>query len=491
MSVVEHVFVLMLENRSFDHMLGFSQITGTDAETGRPTRIDGLAGTESNSHDGKIYTASPPAPFRMSTDPGHEFSDVVIQLAGAAASFPSGGPYPPVDCSGFAASFAAAGGSDPGQVLRCFDPADLPVLTALCREFTVCDRWFSSMPGPTWPNRLFAAAASSTGLDHSPRVDEITKWETLQGFSFQNGTIFDRLKQHGIAFRLYGDWITITGALKGISPTYIHNFSGFAADVADPSYPAGYTFIEPDYGSFWSNYVGGTSQHPLDDVRGGEQIIKTTYEALRASPLWDRSMLIITWDEHGGFYDHVPPGSAPPPGDEVHTSHNRSGFEFDVYGVRVPAVVASPLIPRNVVDHRSYDHTSILATVEHAFGIAPLTARDAAARSLLDLATLPAARTDAPATLPGPAGPALGAPTDLGALPPGARPDADVDGSNLAGFLHVALRQDLTVTPPEEREARVARVRAITTREEARNYLEEVRQRVRSAPSPVTPPDGH
>ncbi|MGH4026138.1 MAG: alkaline phosphatase family protein [Pseudonocardiaceae bacterium] len=491
MSAIDHIFVLMLENRSFDHMLGFSQITGTDAETGQPTQIDGLTGTESNSYGGRTYPVSPSAPFTMRTDPGHEFSDVVIQLAGAGGSFPPGGPYPSVDCSGFAADFAAAGGSDPGQVLMCFDPDNLPVLTALCREFAVCDRWFSSMPGPTWPNRLFAAAASSSGLDHSPRVDEITRWETVQGFSFRNGTIFDRLKQHGLPFRLYGDWITITGALKGISPTYIHGLSTFSGDVAQPSYPAAYTFIEPDYGSFWSNYLGGTSQHPLDDVRGGEQIIKSTYEALRASPLWDRSMLIITWDEHGGFYDHVRPGSAQAPGDEVHTPHNRNGFGFDVYGVRVPAVVVAPRIPRNVVDHRIYDHTSILATVEHAFGLTPLTARDAAARPLLDLASLSTARPDTPTTLPEPAGPALAAPAALGALSQPVHPDADVDGSNLAGFIHVALRQDLTVTPPEEREARVARARAITTREEARNYLEEVRQRVRAAAISVRPPDEH
>lgn len=95
MPAIEHIFVLMLENRSFDHMLGFSAITGTDAETGQPTEIDGLVGSESNSYGGTTYTVSPSAPFTMATDPGHEFSDVVTQLAGPTGVFPPGGPYPP------------------------------------------------------------------------------------------------------------------------------------------------------------------------------------------------------------------------------------------------------------------------------------------------------------------------------------------------------------------------------------------------------------
>lgn len=472
MPAIEHIFVLMLENRSFDHMLGFSQITGTDAETGEPTQIDGLAGTESNSHGGKTYTVSPSAPFTMTSDPGHEFPDVLTQLAGPDGCFPTGGPYPPVDCSGFAASFAADGGSDPGAVLMCYDPASIPVLTTLCREFTVCDHWFSSMPGPTWPNRYFAAAASSNGLDHSPTVLEISEWETVHEFTFQNGTIFDRLRSSQLPYRLYGPKFSITGALKGISPREIRPSARFAADLANPAYPAVYTFIEPDYGHVLSNYVEGTSQHPLDDVRGGERLIKSTYEALRSSPLWDSSMLVITWDEHGGFYDHIPPGKAPKPHDAASTRYNQTRFGFDVYGVRVPAVVVSPLIPRNLVDHRTYDHTSILATVEHAFGVDPLTARDAAARSLLDLASLSQARTDTPATLPRPAGPAVA--RQGVSRPPTTHPNASVDGGNLPGFLHVALRQDLAVTPPDQHEERLAQVSAIRTRAQALNYLEDV-----------------
>src|ERR1044072_3390246 len=115
-----HLFVLMLENRSFDHMLGFSGITGTDAATGQPTAIDGLNGAESNNFEGKTYGVRQPAGYAAPGDPGHEFSQVVVQLCGQGAAYPSGGAYPPINNSGFVASYASAGGqADPGEIMRC------------------------------------------------------------------------------------------------------------------------------------------------------------------------------------------------------------------------------------------------------------------------------------------------------------------------------------------------------------------------------------
>src|SRR5207253_3461968 len=183
----------------------------------------------------------------------------------------------------------------------------------------------------------------------------------------------------------------------------------FANDIASSDYPYRYTFIEPSYGNILNNtYMGGTSQHPLDDVTGGERLIKETYEALRKSPLWKNSLLIITWDEHGGFYDHVAPPAAVPPGDEPKNRNtNQWGFKFDRYGVRVPAVVVSPLIQKNSIDHRLYDHSSIPATIEKLFGLKALTQRDANANNLTPLLSLTTPRTDtlrlaapAPAAIP-------------------------------------------------------------------------------------------
>src|SRR5947209_5769984 len=363
---IQHVFVLMLENRSFDHMLGFSGITGSDAAGGQPTRINGLSGAESNTANGQTYLAQAPAPDMLPTDPGHEFTDVLEQLCGPGAQYPPGGVYPPINNSGFAASYLTVSGhGDASDVMRCQSPAQIPVLTALAKEFAVCDNWFASVPGATWPNRIFVHAASSGGLDHSPSTAEIVYWETIAGLRLSNGTIFDAMNRANVAWRLYaGDDFPMVAALRGIQLSLIHPFHEFVDDVAQADYPVSYTFIEPSY-NVLEDYLCSTSQHPKDGVTPGEALIKCVYESIRNSPAWDSSMIVITWDEHGGFYDHAAPPPATAPGDTAPGSHhNQFGFTFEQYGVRVPAVVISPLIPKNLIDHRIYDHTSILATLE-------------------------------------------------------------------------------------------------------------------------------
>ncbi|HEV2335209.1 MAG TPA: alkaline phosphatase family protein [Stellaceae bacterium] len=482
---IANVFVLMLENRSFDHMLGFSGISGTDAETGGPTTVNGLKGTESNLYLGQGYAVSQPAPDRMEVDPGHEFADVLTQLCGPHAAYPAGGAYPGIDNSGFVADYAASPspreGNAPGNfgdIMKCCSPEQLPVLNTLAKAFAVCDNWFSSIPGPTWPNRFFACAASSGGLDHSPTSGEIARWEAFAGFAFPNGSIFDALdtKSSQYGWRIFaGDAFPGAGALKGITLSAISSFDAFPGAVADPNYPWLYTWIEPNYGDVANGtFLGGTSQHPLDGLSQGEAMIKQTYEAIRNSPHWESSLLIVTWDEHGGFYDHVAPPAATPPGDtQPGAQFNQYGFTFGQYGVRVPALVVSPLIPANLIDHRLYDHSSIPATVEAVFGLPPLTARDAAANALTTLLKLDNAR-EAPLALPDPP-PAAAPLMAMRAAPP----DAPIDKS-LPGFLHVAMRHDMALSPPEAQPAILARVQAITTRAQAAQYLDEVGARVRA-----------
>jgi phospholipase C len=183
--------------------------------------------------------------------------------------------------------------------------------------------------------------------------------------------------------------------------------SDFADDVTD-GYDPVFTFIEPHYGNILpgtsEDYMCGTSQHPLDDVTRGEQLIKDVYEAIRNSDQWERSVLIITWDEHGGFYDHVPPPAAVAPGDPPgDPNYVQVGFDFRQLGPRVPAVVISPLIERGVIDHTVYDHASIPATAERLFGLDAMTDRDAQANDVRHLLTRDTPRTDAPTTLPEPA----------------------------------------------------------------------------------------
>jgi phospholipase C len=486
---IEHVFVLMLENRSFDHMLGFSNIHGTDADTQQPTAVRGLTGTESSVYHGHTYTVQRGAANVMAADPGHEFEDVLTQMCGEGATYASGGAYPTVTNAGYVAAFAKGGAADPSAVMACYTPEQLPVLNALAREFAVCDNWCASLPGPTWPNRMFAFAASSAGLDHSPSDSDIARWELAPGggFEFPHGNIFQALARAGRKYRIYaGDHFPMAAALKGISiVSSIREYEHFDHDVHDPAYDASFTFIEPSYDVF-NDYRDGTSQHPLGNVVRGEALIKLTYESIRKSPLWPSSVLIVTWDEHGGFYDHAVPQRQPhavaPEDTQPGSEFNQHGFTFEQFGPRVPAIVVSPLIPRNLIDHRPYDHSSIPATIERVFGLDALTRRDAVAGGVNILASLSAARTDAPMTLPAapPEAMARVVATHRVADAAIARPAASVNGGNLPAILASAVRQDMELSTPAERAAIEARVRTIKTREQAREYMEQVEEKIRT-----------
>jgi len=436
-------------------------------------------------YDGSTFPVSQPADWTMPLDPGHEFTDVLVQLCGSGAVYHPGGEYPPVNATGYVANYVTTGGgSAPGEIMKCYGGAQLPVLNALAREFALCDGWHASMPGPTWPNRFFMMAASSGGLDHSPSVEEIAKWMAIDGFGFEHGSLFGALTRAQKSWRLYhGDQGPVTGSLpvagglSGVRVWDAHPYSAFASDVAAASYPAQFTLIEPNYGDITADtYRGGQSQHSLDDVRAGETLIKSTYEALRKSPLWNTSLLIVTWDEHGGFYDHVEPPPAVAPGDAgPGSTYNKRGFTFERLGVRVPAVVISPWIPKNRIDHQTYDHPSIPATLQALFAIPALTNRDAAAHDVTSLLSLPAPRSDTPASLPDPVFPA--APPVAQALPP----NGPVDSRSLPSFLHLAMRREVALSDPTAQPAIIARVQAIRTRGEAAQYIQQVQAKLRAA----------
>jgi len=489
---ITHLFVLMLENRSFDHMLGFSGLSGTDPETGGNTSINGLGQNNKNTYQGVDYTAANPAGDIMPFDPGHEFPDVLEQLCGVGVAY-NGGPYPSINNSGFVSNYATTKSSGEGgattnfgEIMKCYDTINqLPVMTALAQQFAVCDSWYASLPGPTWPNRFFVHAASSAGLDHSPTTLETTEWETVFGYQFPNGNIYQLMDKNNKSWRIYRGVsspaigsIPCVAALKGIHISDTNYYENFSKDI-NGSYPYSYTFIEPNYGDIInSSYSGGQSQHPMDDVRNGEALIKSTYEAIRNSPLWLNSMLIITYDEHGGFYDHVPPGQATDPGDgSIASKYNKYEFNFQQYGVRVPAIVVSAYTPKGSISHKVYDHSSVPATLEALLNLAPLTQRDANADNLTSLASLSVARTDTPVTLP-----------DISAVPqaeiaaalarqPIRNNDADpVDGGNLPGFLHIALKEQLKNDDNDLHKAqRRDHFRAtVRTKADARHYLESV-----------------
>jgi phospholipase C len=391
---INHVFVLMLENRSFDHMFAYSGIPGIRAATPACTNVS----------QGTSYASAPGAPEKMPTDPGHEFLDVLEQLCGPGQMISNG--YPTINSSGFAASYATSTTEGPapqtqdiGKIMLGVDTrTQAPALYQLATQFALCDNWFASLPGPTWPNRYFAHGASSAGLDDSPTKEEIAEWESVHGFAYPNGSIYDALGSDN--YRLYQDEfcpqlgrIPQVASIKGISFLDVNNLSYLQADLQD-NYTCRYTFIDPAYGDMVSNtYEGGSSQHPMDGIAAGDQLVARVYNMIRNSPVWQSSLLIIAYDEHGGFYDSVSPGKATPPGDGGKLGTH--GFDFSQYGVRVPALVISPWVGQGVIDHTLYNHASILATLERLFNMEPLTERDKAANHLLGLITNNC-RTDCP-----------------------------------------------------------------------------------------------
>ena len=527
---IRHVFVLMLENRAFDHMLGLAGIQGTDAVAGGPTLVHDLT------HGGPFQNPNPraadaqtavnsPADFFLSgtdPDPGHEFNDALLQLCGyvrqedgsvTVPSYPPGGPYPqPINNQGFIASYdglANVSGdvpnqNDPQRIMKCFDPSQLPVITTLASSFALCDQWFSSIPGPTWPNRFFIHAASSGGLDDSPSGFQSVTSTLLNGYRFENGTIYDRLEDSCFDWKVFmGDEFPQVFAISRMTDRRLEgHFEGsdeFADSINDPDFSTPYTFIEPNYGNALpttpEDFTCGNSQHPLDDVTRGERLIKKVYETIRNSPHWNDSVLLLAYDEQGGFYDHVNPPPTVSPGDTISDEdNNHHSFDFKQLGIRVPAIVISPLIPANLVDHTVYDHTSLLASVEGMYGLKSLTNRDAQANNLSHLFSLTTPRTDAPTSLPDVAvsgfrcddDPASRARRTVSAssdLVTAALTDdpiiADEPITTLQrAFLHIAFLRNYHRTSFLGKPAVVRRFLNIKTRAEAQQYMEEVRYRV-------------
>ncbi|WP_426528828.1 alkaline phosphatase family protein [Bradyrhizobium sp. McL0615] len=481
---VEHLFVLMLENRSFDHMLGLSGITGPDAQTGAQTAIDGLSGTESNSYNGRTFTVSRGAPDVALHDPGHGFTSVLIQLCGEGARYESGNTYPAINNSGFVFDYARQHPDTPDEAMKCFTPEQVPVITALAREFVVCDRWFCSMPGPTEPNRWFVHAGTAGNRDDNLSKREYADGMALPwgGVEFENGSIFSHLKKAGVKYRIYAcDEFPNVALLDGVSRTFdIDDFDDFAEDVASASYDAAYTFIEPSYDVF-RKYKGGNSQHPLASAKAGELLIMRTYEALRKSPIWASSMLVVTYDEHGGFYDHV----APPPARATGSKGRASGFMFDQLGPRVPAVIVSPLIPKNLIDHRVYEHSSVIATLINLFNLEPLTPRTSSSSNFRHLVSLSVPRDDAPLTLPDPMAGMMTRSikltvADTVADKPNAPLEDDPTGM-IDEVVQSGLVQHIEVTPPSEHPAIRERVKSLRTHGDALEYLKEVADLVKLA----------
>jgi phospholipase C len=389
---LKQIVVLMMENRSFDHMLGFS---------GSPAwLVGGLNGDESNpDSQGGAAQVSNDANYAgdLTPDPGHSGFDTLTQLYGDPSTPVTQDPT----MTGFVRSYEGKTGTgnpqDAHRIMKCFLPGSLPVLTRLAQQFCVCDNWFSSLPGPTFPNRAFVHAATSLG-----RVDMGVDWRKL------SPTIYERLAENHLDSVIYYHDSTMASTFDGLAgnPDFFGSFDDDFIPACENNDLPTYSFLEPRF----ANSPGGngqpafsaSDQHPDHNVREGEALIQTVFNAVWGNPkVRNSTLLVIVYDEHGGTFDHMRPPTTINPDGNVWTNDGSTldpSFDFTRLGVRVPAVLISPYIAPGVIDHRVYDHTSIIATTFKLFlpniPNANLTSRDKNANTFEGNLTLPQPRTD-------------------------------------------------------------------------------------------------
>ncbi|CAO2161894.1 unnamed protein product [Urochloa humidicola] len=404
-SPIKNVVVLALENRSFDHILGW-----TRRLLGLP--VDGLTGAECNPNSTSTTSSSicvsADADLVVPDDPGHSFEDVLEQvfrtrnLSAAAAAAAAAQP----SMSGFVRSALSINSLLSSFVMRAFRPSLLPTFSTLAPSFAVFDRWFSSIPGPTQPNLLFLYSATSHGAIAHDKLNLL--------LGYPQRTIFDSLAADGHDFAVYFKTIPTVlfyrrlRSLRHAARNFHRYESAFKAHAARGSLPA-LSVIEPRYFDLAGSPAD--DDHPAHDVANGQRLVKEVYEALRSGPQWNQTLLVVTYDEHGGFYDHVATPTAGVPSPDGIRGPPPFFFRFDRLGVRVPTIMVSPWIRKGTVVGRpdgptetsEFEHSSIPATIKKIFNLSSdfLTKRDAWAGTFEHIFTeLDEPRTDCPETLP-------------------------------------------------------------------------------------------
>lgn len=392
---IKTLVVLVMENRSFDHVLGW-------LKSARP-EIDGLTGKESN----RLFAADSKSPEVFVTDdatfvdsdPGHSFQAIREQIFGCNCT------TDPAPMSGFAQQAESMGEGMSKTVMGGFKPGVLPVYTELAKEFAVMDRWFASVPASTQPNRFYVHSATSHGATSNVRKDLI--------HGFPQRSIFDSLDENGLSFGIYYQNIPATLFFKSLRKlkhvTKFHDYTLKFKMHAKLGKLPNYVVIEQRY--FDIEQFPANDDHPSHDVALGQRFVKEVYETLRASPQWKEMALLITYDEHGGFYDHVPTPVSGVPNPDGIVGPDPFYFRFDRLGVRVPTLLVSPWIDKGTVIHEPngptpyshFEHSSIPATVKKLFNLKSnfLTKRDSWAgtfESYFYLRDTP--RDDCPETLP-------------------------------------------------------------------------------------------
>jgi phospholipase C len=387
---LRHIVVLMMENRSFDHMLGALKATYPN--------IDGLTGNESNPDtSGAQVRVQPLAEYQsqLDPDPNHHFAAVNLQIFNSTQH----GPPLPATMQGFIGSYfnQQQNTAHSHDILYYFTPDKLPVLTTLATQYAVFNRWFASIPGPTVCNRAFAHYGTSFG--------QVSMDLFYEGKAFQ--AIYTRLLSAGHTCKLfYYDEASSTMEVVNLlqnQPAIFGTFPDFLTACSQNALPD-YCFIEPNYTDHpapdGSGEAIASDQHPDHDVRAGEQFIAQVYNAIRSNAnLWPNTALLLVYDEHGGIYDHVPPPSCAPdtpfiaqPAD----TGTLDSFSFDRLGIRVPAILISPWVPAGSVINDTFEHACIPATVTEFFQLpdVPRSQRERNANTFLGNLTLASMRAD-------------------------------------------------------------------------------------------------
>ncbi|XP_058104064.1 non-specific phospholipase C3-like [Magnolia sinica] len=402
-SPIKTVVVLVQENRSFDHMLGWMKSLNP--------QINGVTGTEFN----PISTTEPESKRiylgdrseYVDPDPGHSIQAIYEQIFGEEYPVNGGGGSAikaPL-MNGFAQQAEKVQKGMSETVMNGFRPDAVPVYKTLVSEFAVFDRWFASVPASTQPNRLFVHSATSHGATSNDTMKLI--------LGYPQKTIFESLDEAGLTFGIYYQYPPATLFYRNLRKLkYIGKFHDFDLHFkrhCEEGKLPNYVVVEQRY--FDIKLLPGNDDHPSHDVSEGQKFVKQVYEALRASPQWNEMLFIIIYDEHGGFYDHVPTPVTGVPSPDDNVGPEPYNFRFDRLGVRVPTIMISPWIERGTVIHgpvgpyptSEFEHSSIPATVKKIFNLKNfLTKRDAWAGTFETVITRKSPRTDCPIALPEP-----------------------------------------------------------------------------------------
>lgn len=411
----DHIIVVMEENRSFDHLLGWSKQLG----------VNGLTGSESNplstlqANSPRVYVDAD-APYIAPVDPDHTTYATTSKIYGMRQLLEKNYTETMQGFVEWEHLRGAENSTRYGRVMSMFSPDRLPVLNQLASEFTVMDRFFASVPGCTWPNRQFAMAATSGG-----NTETFFWYNGTPGLLYPQKTIFDQLSEEGLTWKNYyvdSPWELMMESVAH-NPENVQTMDRFFEDAATGNLP-NYAFINPRGGINITTGEGSNDMHPDHDVALAEAFYKNIYETLRASPKWNRTLMILTFDEHGGFYDHVTPPTDGIPTPDDHDSVPDFYFKFDRLGLRIVTLLISPLVPKGAViseppaaqkptNTSEYDLTSIMATVRKLYNMSsgPLTRRDAWAATFEHAFTQETPRTDCPEVLV-PAPPPTNDPSD-------------------------------------------------------------------------------